>query len=195
MEGWPRFPMKQAHKLAFCVIYFERAIEYYMPGMTQTTDSMRPGGWKNSRCWEAIRATKDMGELYYLMCYMRHGVEMPPSRSAQEAIDWIMFTTAFVTAACRVDAAKLDAAAAGKAFFTEALGLPVTNSPEVQAEAESLWVTYGHLNSLRPKHLQAFMDCPARFWYRMSAMKESFEKELAELPANGLFKVVEDTLL
>ncbi|KAI1119956.1 hypothetical protein F5Y10DRAFT_273551, partial [Nemania abortiva] len=86
------FPIEVAQQLAFCVVYFEQAIDAILPGMTHVNDKKRPGGWKhcdrfakrnrvrpeyNGRlplnnlksCWEAIRDTEDIYELAELMCF------------------------------------------------------------------------------------------------------------------------------
>lgn len=42
-----RFPIEIAKKLAFCVVYFEQAIDDLMPAMTHEADTKRPNGWKN----------------------------------------------------------------------------------------------------------------------------------------------------
>ncbi|KAI0408366.1 hypothetical protein F4802DRAFT_618533 [Xylaria palmicola] len=85
-------PLRVAQKLAFCVIYFEQAINDVMPGGLPASDNKRPGGWKNCAyfarrnrvrpashywqpldglpgCWAAIRGTSDITELHNLMCF------------------------------------------------------------------------------------------------------------------------------
>ncbi|KAI0438222.1 hypothetical protein F4803DRAFT_569790 [Xylaria telfairii] len=92
LKGVPEFPLPVAQQLAFCIVYFEEAIDDIIPAMTDTSDRKRPGGWKhcerysrrnrvrpdyNDRkplddlrsCWEAIRSTTNIQELSYLMCY------------------------------------------------------------------------------------------------------------------------------
>ncbi|KAI0100302.1 hypothetical protein GGR51DRAFT_564326 [Nemania sp. FL0031] len=86
------FPLKVAQKLAFCVVYFQQAIDDIVPGMTHANDKKRPGGWKHcdrfakrnrvrpehderkplddlKNCWKAIRDTKNIHDLAELMCY------------------------------------------------------------------------------------------------------------------------------
>ncbi|KAI1758229.1 acyl transferase/acyl hydrolase/lysophospholipase [Xylaria castorea] len=185
LNNMPQFPILVAQQLAFCVVYFDEAIDDLIPEMTDTTDRKRPGGWKhcdryskrnrvrpayNDRqplddlrsCWEAIRSTNDIKELSCLMCYdddnyrRAHGRElknwkwnfkgldyrtiefrqMPPSRSAQESIAWIDFTTEFVQAAGRVNKKKLDDAFKGKISFTEALGGGIRGVAEIAILSE-----------------------------------------------------------
>ncbi|KAI0514967.1 hypothetical protein F5B22DRAFT_656478 [Xylaria bambusicola] len=91
LSGYFRFPIDLARKLAFCVVYFERAIDDLMPGTMDPNDQMHPQGWKNGRfyakrnrlrprhnglkplndlksCWECIRSAEDIRELYRLLC-------------------------------------------------------------------------------------------------------------------------------
>ncbi|KAI0966206.1 hypothetical protein F4678DRAFT_484428 [Xylaria arbuscula] len=92
LMGAPKFPIELAQKLAFCIVYFEKAIDELMPKMTDIWDTKRPGGWRNCdrfakrnrvrpksngrvpleslrSCWESIRATRDMEQLHRMMCW------------------------------------------------------------------------------------------------------------------------------
>ncbi|KAI8944314.1 hypothetical protein F4801DRAFT_595041 [Xylaria longipes] len=214
LKDLPQFPLPVAQQLAFCVVYFEEAIDDLIPAMTDSTDRKRPGGWKNCdrfskrnrvrpeyndrrplddlrSCWGAIRSTRDIKELSDLMCYdddayrRTHGREMPPSRSAQETLTWIDFTTEFVQAAGRVDRAKLDAAFEGIISFTEALGFGLGgNTREVQLQWEDQWARGGNSSGITSYYLQLFMDCEDGFWDRMKYIKDCIESDLARLPRN-----------
>ncbi|KAJ3569417.1 hypothetical protein NPX13_g6095 [Xylaria arbuscula] len=93
-----RFPIELAQKIAFCAIYFERAIDDLMPTMTDQYDSKRINGWKGpssycrrnrvkpgcrpmhawtdesvvddlTSCWLSIRHCNSMPELAAVMCH------------------------------------------------------------------------------------------------------------------------------
>lgn len=96
LPGFATFPILIAQKLAFCAIYFEKAIDELVPGMTDKTDLTRPHGWKGGSkyckrnrvrpgyvpmrsnyidaccdlktCWEAIRECGRIETLHSLMC-------------------------------------------------------------------------------------------------------------------------------
>ncbi|KAI1118315.1 hypothetical protein F5Y14DRAFT_447191 [Nemania sp. NC0429] len=70
----PDYPIHFARKLAFCVVYFEDAIDDLMPAMTHKADTKRPGGWKDfhryaRRNKEAIFCARNGKELNDLMCW------------------------------------------------------------------------------------------------------------------------------
>ncbi|KAI1827060.1 hypothetical protein F4861DRAFT_536538 [Xylaria intraflava] len=91
LEQHQSFPLAWAQKLAFCVIYFERAIDHLIPAMTHQTDTVRPGGWKHcdrytkrnrvrpesvdypvddlASCWAWIRSMQSIQQLSNLICY------------------------------------------------------------------------------------------------------------------------------
>ncbi|KAI1814033.1 hypothetical protein GGS20DRAFT_598494 [Poronia punctata] len=83
-------PFEAAQKLAFCVVYFERSIDDYVPADVQDGKRIRPGGWKHCNrytkrnrvtpnggkaldnlpdCWKEIRKTTNIDELTRLICY------------------------------------------------------------------------------------------------------------------------------
>lgn len=92
VAGKPRFPLELARKVAFGIIYFQKAIDDIMPRMTHREDELRKGGWKNCRyakpntvmpdyevyslsladlpsIWESIRDAKSLQELGDMMCF------------------------------------------------------------------------------------------------------------------------------
>ncbi|KAI0483495.1 hypothetical protein F4859DRAFT_528881 [Xylaria cf. heliscus] len=230
LKGVSPFPILVAQQLAFCVVYFEEAIDDLIPAMTDPYDRKRPGGWRhcdryskrnrvrpdyNGRqpmndlrsCWEAIRSTRDIQELSDMMCYDDDAYrrsygrqlknwkwnfkgldyttiefrQMPPSRSAQESIAWIDFTTEFVQAAGKVDRRRLDDAFQGKITFTEALGFVLDRAPDAQIQWENQWARGGNSSGLTSYHLKLFMNCEEGLWTRLKYMKDSIEYDLAHL--------------
>ncbi|KAJ2989599.1 hypothetical protein NUW58_g3385 [Xylaria curta] len=165
-------------------------------------------------CWWAISSARDMEELHYLLCYdddryrrdMRAEMknwkwnfkgldyktiefrQMSPSRSAQDTLDWITFTTEFVQAAAKVDRDKLSEALDGKITFTEALGFGLGRTRELQEEVEQQWAMGEYSSGLTWRELQAFLSCSlgcnSAFWARMHRMRQGIEAELAQLPRN-----------
>ncbi|KAJ8128549.1 hypothetical protein O1611_g5084 [Lasiodiplodia mahajangana] len=226
------FPIEVAQQLAFCVVYFEKAIDDILPGMTHAKDKKRPGGWKNcdrfakrnrvrplrngrkplddlKSCWEAIRDTGNIYEIAELMCYdddayrrsfgqiiknwkwnfkgidfktieFRH---MPPSRSAQETVDWITFTTQFVQAAADVNRDMLDRACDSREIsFTEAVGLELSVDRQNQLDWEDHWAADGQPNKVLFHQFKYFMQGDAEFWDRIISIRDGIENELARLP-------------
>ncbi|KAI1435432.1 hypothetical protein GGR50DRAFT_703066 [Xylaria sp. CBS 124048] len=228
LEGRERFPLAWAQRLAFCIVYFERAIDSIIPGMTHTTDTTRPGGWKHCNrytkrnrvvprivgkpmddlhsCWAWIRRVESIEELHDLICHdndewrrtnglthknwkwnfkglnwrtieFRH---MPPTRNAQESIDWIDFTTEFVRAAGRVDSGRLDAAHDGKMTFREALDLPVVHTTDTTQRSELIWAGDHNLWEADWLELLQFMG-NQEFWARLLVVRNKLEMELEKL--------------
>lgn len=110
---------------------------------------------------------------------------MPPSRSAQETLDWITFTTAFVQAAASVDMSKLNRALelrASKYTFTEALGLGLSHTQDSQWEMERHWASDTSDLRMDWTQLLRFVDCDDGVWTRVIAVRDRMEKDLAALP-------------
>ncbi|GAP89443.1 hypothetical protein SAMD00023353_4000840 [Rosellinia necatrix] len=159
-------------------------------------------------CWNAILGVRSIQELFELFCYdtdlyrRTHGLQtknwkwnfkgvkyetiefrqMPPSRSAQETLDWISFTTGFVRAAAGIDRVLLSMASQGEISFTEALGLPLSVPQKEQQAAEKLWAYDLHLNGITVAELAKFVPCEQGVWDRISQTRDQIEAELAMLP-------------
>ncbi|KAI3324135.1 hypothetical protein HD806DRAFT_534454 [Xylariaceae sp. AK1471] len=163
-------------------------------------------------CWAWIRQTKDIKQLSKLICYdsdryrrdhdnshknwkwnfkglgyktieFRH---MPPTRSAQETLDWITFTTEFITAATKVDTEELDKAMKTEISFREALGLSGTGeSREEEIQKEAVWardnggqLTYTRLQEFMIENSQA----KESLFRRLIRVRDQLEDELKALP-------------
>lgn len=111
---------------------------------------------------------------------------MPPSRSAQETLDWITFTTGFVQAAASVDMRKLDEAlevGENEYTFTEALGLGLSRTQDSQREMERHWASDTSDGLIDWTQLVRFVDCDDGVWTRIIAARDQIERELAALPS------------
>ncbi|KAI0425895.1 hypothetical protein F5Y09DRAFT_334570 [Xylaria sp. FL1042] len=208
--GATEFPLDIAQKLAFCVVYFEKAFDELNPTMTDPADKKRPGGWRkcdrykkrnrvrpvdNGRmplndlpsCWASIRATRTIKSLSDLIGLRHTTIEfrhMPATRSAQETLDWITFTSKFVEAAEKVDKVKLDMAAEKQISFLEALEFELNGTREAQLEYEAEWAADPDNCPISHQELQLFMNCDLEFWTRILGVRDRLEKDLARLPLN-----------
>ncbi|KAI1272831.1 hypothetical protein F5Y07DRAFT_412129 [Xylaria sp. FL0933] len=205
--GKREFPLDVAQKLAFCVVYFEKALDELNPTMTDPADKKRPGGWRNCdrfkkrnrvrpmengreplndlpSCWTSIRATRSLQELSDLMCYdddLFRRVHVPPARSAEETLAWIAFTRMFIEAAEKMDQNKLDMAAERKISFLEALGFRLVGTREAQLKHEAEWAADPDNCEQTHRQLQQFMGCDIEFWSSILAVRDRMERDLAKL--------------
>ncbi|KAI1346247.1 hypothetical protein F5Y01DRAFT_322023 [Xylaria sp. FL0043] len=201
------FPLDIAQKLAFCVVYFEKALDELNPTMTDTADQKRPGGWRNCdrfkkrnrvrpmengrvplndlpSCWTSIRATRRLQDLSALMCYddnIYRRLHVPPARSAEETLAWIAFTRMFIEAAEKMDQNKLDMAAERKISFLEALGFRLVGTREAQLRHEAEWAADPDNCEQTHRQLQQFMGCDIEFWSSILAVRDRMERDLAKL--------------
>jgi hypothetical protein len=110
---------------------------------------------------------------------------VPPSRSAQETLDWIKFTTEFVNASAKVEIINLDRATRKEITFMEALGLTWGNLPLKEVRRlEKTWASDDG-QYLDFTTVQTFMDmhsnASADMWDRIIWVRDAWHTELAAL--------------
>ncbi|KAI0813117.1 hypothetical protein GGR55DRAFT_703786 [Xylaria sp. FL0064] len=174
--GTREFPLDIAQKLAFCVVYFEKALDELNPTMTDTADQKRPGGWRN--CDRFKKRNRNFRGLNHTTIEFRH---MPPAREAEETLAWITFTRMFIEAAEKVDQNKLDMAAERKISFLEALGFRLVGTREAQLKHEAEWAADPDNCEQTHRQLQQFMGCDIIFWSSILAVRDRMERDLAKL--------------
>jgi hypothetical protein len=111
---------------------------------------------------------------------------VPPTLSAQQTLDWITFTTEFVSAAVSIDEDRLDQAMSGECSFREALGLGMNGkSREEWLQLEEVWASDEGAGVMTYKSLQKFMTknshAKESLFTRLVETRDWWETQLAAL--------------
>ncbi|KAI1331849.1 hypothetical protein F5Y16DRAFT_395140 [Xylariaceae sp. FL0255] len=103
----------------------------------------------------------------------------PPSRSYQEALDWVIFVGNFAARAMQINPVRLELALSGQMTYSEVFAQENVDVDEISEimSRERTWLDA----QIKLRAVKTFIPIDHQFWERMKASKDGMESDLKKL--------------